>query len=72
MSHENVGLIERGFDALNRRDVEGAKALADPDCELRTRFTGLGGETYRGHPGVESWFADVAEAWSASISTSGA
>ena len=63
MSQENVELIKRAFAALNRRDVDAAKAIADPNCELRTRFTGLEGRPYLGHQGVEDWFADVRESW---------
>src|SRR6185295_6801310 len=30
MSEENVELVRRGIDAINRGDIEGALALADP------------------------------------------
>jgi ketosteroid isomerase-like protein len=63
MSEENEQVIRRGFEALNRRDLEAAKALADPECEIRTRTTALAGRTYRGHGAVEQWFADMAESW---------
>ena len=31
----NTELIERGYDALNRGDLEAASALVDPDCVAR-------------------------------------
>jgi ketosteroid isomerase-like protein len=60
---ENQEVIRRGFEALNNGDLEAAKALADPECEIRTLTTSLAGRTYRGHAGVEQWAADAAESW---------
>ena len=34
MSHENVERVLRGYEALNRGDLEGAVAGLSPDCEL--------------------------------------
>jgi ketosteroid isomerase-like protein len=65
MSQADIEFIRRAYDVVDAGDVEGAKALADPDCELRTRFTALAGRTYRGHSGIEEWFADVEDAWEA-------
>ena len=65
MSEENEQIIRRAFDALNRGDLGAAKRLADPECELRTRTTSLADRTYRGHAGVEQWFADVGESFEA-------
>lgn len=63
MSEENVEIIRRCFEALNRSDLETAKQFADPDCALRTRFGDVAGRPYRGPEGVEQWFADVEESW---------
>ncbi len=53
------------FDALNERDFDAAKRLADPECEIRTLTSSLADRTYRGHAGVAQWFADVGESWEA-------
>ncbi len=63
MSYESVELIKRAYRVMNSGDLEAAKAMADPNIELRTRFTGVAGRVYRGLQGVEEWFADVGEAW---------
>jgi ketosteroid isomerase-like protein len=63
MSEENEQVIRQGFKALNEGDLEAAKALADPECEIRTRTTSVAGRTYRGHAGVEQWAVDAAESW---------
>ena len=57
MSHENVELVHRAYDAFNRRDLDDFLALADPDIELTTRFMEMEGDPfYRGHDGVREWW----------------
>jgi ketosteroid isomerase-like protein len=34
MSQENVEIVRRGFEAVNRGDIEGAVALADPPSDF--------------------------------------
>jgi ketosteroid isomerase-like protein len=63
MSEETTEFIRRSYELANAGDVEQAKALAHPDCELDTRFAALAGHAYRGHEGIEQWFADVEESW---------
>jgi ketosteroid isomerase-like protein len=55
MSQENVDVLRRGMDCFERRDVEAAIELLDPDVEWRPAFTALlGGEAtvFRGHDGA--------------------
>jgi ketosteroid isomerase-like protein len=59
----NEQLIRRGFELVNRGDVEGTVAIAAPDCEIRTVLTSVAGQTHRGHEGVRQWFRDVDEAF---------
>jgi ketosteroid isomerase-like protein len=57
MSHENVELVHRVYDAFNRRDLDDFLAFADPDVELTTRFMEMEGDPfYRGHDGVREWW----------------
>ena len=57
MSEEHIELFYRGYDALNRRDLEAFLEFMDPEVELMTRFMELEGEPYyRGHDGVRQWW----------------
>jgi ketosteroid isomerase-like protein len=59
----NEEVIRRGYEAISRGDVAAAKTLLHPDCELLTLFGGVAGRTYRGHEGIDAWFADMQESW---------
>ena len=63
MSEENIEIIRRCFEALNRGDRETAKQFAHPDCVIHTRTSAVAGRRYRGPAGVDQWFADVDESW---------
>jgi ketosteroid isomerase-like protein len=57
MSQENVELLHRTFDALNRRDLDAFLALMDDDVEVVPRMSAIEGETgYRAHEGVRRWW----------------
>jgi ketosteroid isomerase-like protein len=59
MSQENVEIVRRGFDAYNRRDVDGFLAYLDQEFELHSAIIGGADATvYRGHDGVRRWLAD--------------
>jgi ketosteroid isomerase-like protein len=61
MSQENVELTKRLNSAFNRRDVEAAVALWDPDCVWSPAEVILERPTYRGHAGVRQYYEDLAE-----------
>jgi ketosteroid isomerase-like protein len=68
MSQENVETMQRGFDALNRRDTEALLEGVHPEVEWCPVFqVMLGGEAtvYRGHEGVREafreWYDTLAE-----------
>jgi ketosteroid isomerase-like protein len=54
------------FDAFNRRDLDGALLLLDPEIvfEPVTRVVLNDGEPYRGHEGMRRYFEDVQRHWS--------
>jgi ketosteroid isomerase-like protein len=59
MSHENVDLYHQAVDAFNRRDLGAYLALQDPEVEFTPYEVWVqGGEPYRGHAGVRSWWED--------------
>ena len=62
MSQENVEIVQRGFDAYNRRDVEAMLEDLDPEIEWHPAISApLEGEAtvYRGHEGVRMWVRDL-------------
>src|SRR5688572_10054921 len=60
MSQENVEVFKRGWDAGERRDVEGLLALLDVEVEWHAALPMLGGDAvYRGHDGVRAFLSDV-------------
>jgi len=59
------GLVERLFDAFNRRDVDTVISLCDESVQFRpitAEFAGRSGP-YNGHEGLRLYFADVAAVW---------
>jgi ketosteroid isomerase-like protein len=62
MSHENVELVYRGFDAWTRHDLDEALAGSDPDVEI-TPVMGPASTTYRGHEGMRTWATDLFSAF---------
>lgn len=60
MSRENVELGYRANDAFNRRDLHAFLALMDPDIEFVPYEVSVqGGDAYRGHDGVRTWWEDT-------------
>ena len=59
MSRENVELTYRAHDAFNRRDLHGLLVLMDPEVEFVPYEVSVqGGDPYRGHHGVRTWWED--------------
>jgi ketosteroid isomerase-like protein len=53
---QNVELLYRSYDALNRRDLDAYLALIDPEMELTPRILEMEGGSYCGHDGVREWW----------------
>jgi ketosteroid isomerase-like protein len=49
-------------EAINRRDVEAAVAVCDPEIEFLSVLA-VSGKAYRGHGGMRQYFEDIASAW---------
>ena len=62
MSLENVEVFGRLLDAFNARNLDGFLDECDPEIELHSRFTAVGG-VYRGEMGLRRWHADLGDAW---------
>jgi ketosteroid isomerase-like protein len=67
MSRENVELVRRVFDAVDRGDATTILALYDPEVEWDVSGSPfgrlIGGDVYRGHEGLRRWFRQYREAW---------
>lgn len=63
MAQENLDLIRRGVEALNRRDAEGILATLHADVRLEPLRAVLDGTVYAGHQGLEEWLDDIREDW---------
>jgi ketosteroid isomerase-like protein len=58
MSQENVELLYRSYDAVNRRELDGLLALMDDDVEAVSRIAAMEGGLH-GHDGMRRWW----ESW---------
>jgi ketosteroid isomerase-like protein len=63
MSKENMDIVGRHIDALNRRDLAGFVGLTTSDYELLPAMTGFAGACFRGREGVETYFEELHDAW---------
>jgi uncharacterized protein len=62
VSSENVELVRRAWEAINRRDVPDILPFVAPDFELRSAVIGKAeNRVYRGHEGVERWMTESKE-----------
>ena len=58
MSQENVELVYRAVDALNRRDLDAFLALMDDDVEAAPQLAAVEGG-YHGLDGVRRWWENL-------------
>jgi ketosteroid isomerase-like protein len=67
MSDENLELVYRGVDAMNRRDLDEILDLVTDDFEWFAAFTGGGpleGPVYRGKGDLTRYLGQMAITWS--------
>ncbi len=63
MSEENVEVVRRFIDAINRRNADDWAAVVAPELEFQSLFVGIEGRTYRGPESGRRYFGDLADAW---------
>lgn len=64
MSQQNVDLVRRALEALERGDLEGMLSQIDSEAELHSAIVGgAEGNAYRGHEGFRRWYADSYESF---------
>src|SRR6266508_4040895 len=59
MSRENVDVLNRGYAAVNRGDIDELLLSVHPDVEFTSLIAEAEGETFRGHDGVRRWWEKV-------------
>jgi ketosteroid isomerase-like protein len=64
MSEENVEVLRRTTDALNRADIEAVVEEFDPHVIFEPLRAAVQG-TYRGHAGIREWLADTKDSFAA-------
>ena len=62
MSQENVEIVRRGIEAVNREDLEALLDLCDRQIEWWDRADDPGADVHRGHEGVAGFLTDLFEA----------
>lgn len=63
MSEENVAIVKRSIDAVNRRDLDAYAALITPDFELIPAMTGFTGVSFRGREGFGRYLEELGDTW---------
>ena len=63
MSQENVEIVRRCYEALDRRDWSVLTDLVDPECETDLSRNIFNPEVYRGFAGIERWLSGVDDIW---------
>ena len=59
MSRENVDVLNRGYAAVNRGDIDELLLSVHPEVEFTSLIAEAEGETFRGHDGVRRWWEQV-------------
>lgn len=64
MSQENVEVVKRLMEAVDRRDIDAFAAVTTPDFEWFPVFAArVEGDVYRGREGIETFLGEVDETW---------
>src|SRR5215212_2194212 len=63
MSRDNVEVVRRIYQHLNRGDVDGLVELCDDDFLMDFSERVFNPDTYRGHDGIRRFYEGVREVW---------
>ena len=63
MSRENVEIVRRIYEQLNRGDVEGVIELCDDDFHMDMSERVFNPDTYTGPDGIRRFYEGVTDAW---------
>jgi ketosteroid isomerase-like protein len=63
MSQENVEVVRRCAEFMNRRDLSQLFELVDPEVEVDLSRNIFNPDIYRGHAGLERWRSGIDDVW---------
>jgi ketosteroid isomerase-like protein len=63
MESQNIEVVRRNLEAVNRRDADGMLACMHPDSEFVPIMAALEGRIYSGEEGVRQWLAEMNDHW---------
>jgi ketosteroid isomerase-like protein len=63
MSQENVEIVRRGYEALNRGDVEGMIETTEPHARWDLSERVFNPAVYEGHDGIRRFIEEIDEVW---------
>jgi ketosteroid isomerase-like protein len=63
MSQENVEIVRRCAESLDRREFPQVFGMLDPDLEINLSRNVFNPDVYFGHSGVERWRDVIDEVW---------
>ena len=63
MSQESVEVVRRGYEALNRRDIDAWTEGFHPDVEAHDLPTIPDDPVYRGHDYLRKWVSMMMDVW---------
>lgn len=63
MSHDDLEVVRRFYDAYNARDPDAWPSLVADEFRFQSAFVGIEGRVYEGATGFSRYFADLDEAW---------
>jgi ketosteroid isomerase-like protein len=63
MSQENLEIVRRCAEFMNRRDLSQLFELVDPEIEVDLSRNIFNPDIYRGHAGLERWRSVIDDVW---------
>ena len=63
MEPDNIGVLRRWLEAVNRRDPEAMAAETHPEFSFIPILAALEGRVYAGEPGIRQWLAEMEDHW---------
>jgi ketosteroid isomerase-like protein len=63
MSEQNVEIVRRCYELLNRGDIAGYLEFADPDVVIDNSRLVFNPDVYHGRAGAERWMKAVGDVW---------
>jgi ketosteroid isomerase-like protein len=63
VSDSNIEVVRRGYEAMQRMDIDALLEMCDPEVTFVSLVGQLEGTVYEGREGIRRFFADLLEVW---------